>query len=283
VSSLDPHPKITFDRNAPILKIAVMATGVITADGLPTSLESLRVSISSIAQRKGMVWYYREAAQTAAPPQSAEIVKLIIEHRVPVRFSTRPDYSDSVGRDGKPIGRDGQPIQPHSSQTLIERTQDAFGSVRAQASQGNLVVVRNDGKTLLLPALRVEKVKAEAVAAVEGIIPSTTKRNVAAIADTSWANTEAPAIQAAGRAIPFFGLLMGFASIGHSVWLFDATANLLVPGCRQADVLIVDSACLGSFAPEWQRDAAKVMRDSQIFVHDRMTHTLRRTLIHHSA
>lgn len=88
-----------------------MANGTIIVDGLPSNLDSLPTLISSIAQRKGMVWYYREAAHTKAPPQSVEIVKLLIKHRVPTRLSTQPDYSDSVGTDGKPVGRDGKPIQ----------------------------------------------------------------------------------------------------------------------------------------------------------------------------
>jgi hypothetical protein len=110
VNSQGQHPKASVSPNAPVLKIALMANGAIVVDGVFSNLESLRNSISSIAQRKGVVWYYREAAHTEAPPQSAEIVKLIIENRVSVRLSTRPDYSDSVGMDGKPIGRDGKAI-----------------------------------------------------------------------------------------------------------------------------------------------------------------------------
>jgi hypothetical protein len=39
-------------------------------------------------------------------------------------------------------------------------------------------------------------------------------RNVAVIGDTAWAMAPAPDIRAANRAIPFFGLLMGFSTIG---------------------------------------------------------------------
>ena len=37
-------------------------------------------------------------------------------------------------------------------------------------------------------------------------------------------------------------MLMGFACIGHSVWIFDGSADVFESGCREADVLIVDSA-----------------------------------------
>jgi hypothetical protein len=276
VSSKSQYPEVSFDPNAPILKIALMANGVILVDGVSSNLDSLRTSISSIAQRKGMVWYYREAAHTEAPPQSAEIVKLIAENRFPVRLSTQPDYSDSVGMDGKPVGRDGKPIQQHSLQSPAERDEDKFGPVRTKAAQGQLVVVRPDGKYLLFPALRVDSVRAEMVAAVERMLPSTTKRNVAVIADTAWANAEGPTLQMASQAVPFFGLLMGFSSIGHSVWLFDGAANVFAPGCRQADVLIVDGALVSALPLDWQRDAARVMRNPQILLHDRTTHQFRK-------
>jgi hypothetical protein len=49
------------------------------------------------------VWYYREAGQTKAPPESAEVMKAVIENRLSIRLSSRPDYSDTIGLDGKPI------------------------------------------------------------------------------------------------------------------------------------------------------------------------------------
>jgi len=276
VNSYSRHPKASFSPNAPVLKIALKANGAIVVDGVPSSLESLRDSISSIAQQKGVVWYYREAAHKEAPPQSAEIVKLIIENRVPVRLSARPDYSDSVDMEGKSIGRDGKPIHQHSPQSPTASSEDKFEPVRTKAAQGQLVVVRSDGRYLLLPALRTAAVKAEMVAAVERMIPSTTKRNVAAIADTTWANAETPTIQEASHAVPFFGLLMGFTTIGHSVWLFDGAENTFEPGCRQADVLIVDSALVSALPSDWQCDAATVMRNLEILVHDRTTCQLRK-------
>jgi hypothetical protein len=84
-------------------------------------------------------------------------------------------------------------------------------------------------------------------------------------------------LQAASRAIPFFGLLMGFASLGHAVWIFDAKASSLPKvGCRDADVVIVDGACRPTLAAGWQASAQETMRGKQILVHDRETHQLRR-------
>lgn len=89
--------------NTPIIKIAVFADGRITADGKPATIDSLRESFKKLAEQKGAVWYYREAGQSEPPPQAMEVMKAVLDARLPIRLSSRPDYSDSVGSDGVPI------------------------------------------------------------------------------------------------------------------------------------------------------------------------------------
>ena len=96
------HP-MSIDPNAPILKIAIMADGRIMVDGSPATIDSLRSSLKRLAEQKGVVWYYREGGQSAPPPQSAEVMKAVIENRLPIKLSSRPDYSDAIGMDGRPI------------------------------------------------------------------------------------------------------------------------------------------------------------------------------------
>jgi hypothetical protein len=98
-----PWHSASMNPNAPILKIAVMADGRITVDGSPATLESLRASLRQLTVQKGAVWYYREAGHSAGPPQSTEVIRAIIENRLPIRLSSRPDYSDAIGMDGRPI------------------------------------------------------------------------------------------------------------------------------------------------------------------------------------
>jgi hypothetical protein len=62
-----------------------------------------------LAEQKGVVWYYREAPQGPAAPQAMQVTRLVAENRLPIRLSTRPDYSNSVGTDGRPVGKDGKP------------------------------------------------------------------------------------------------------------------------------------------------------------------------------
>lgn len=83
-------------KSAPVLKIAVFSDGRLTVDGNPASIQSLRESLKEIAAEHGVVRYYREAAQKTAPAIATEVIKQVIQARVPIRLSTKPDYSDAV-------------------------------------------------------------------------------------------------------------------------------------------------------------------------------------------
>ncbi len=87
----------------PVLKVAVMADGRLTVDGSQATLESLRESLKQLGMRNGEVWYYREAACGEPPPQAMQVVQAVIENRLPIKLSTRSDYSDAVGMDGRAI------------------------------------------------------------------------------------------------------------------------------------------------------------------------------------
>jgi hypothetical protein len=101
------HP-MPVSPNAPILKIAVSVDGRITVDGSPATMDSVRASLKRLAEQKGVVWYYREAGHADAPPESTEVIKAVIENRLPIRLSSRPDLSDAIGADGRPV-TNGQP------------------------------------------------------------------------------------------------------------------------------------------------------------------------------
>ena len=139
---------------------------------------------------------------------------------------------------------------------------DRFKDIRLQASQGQLVTVRADGQYLLLPGLKQEAINPQMIAQVERFMPPSPKRDVAAIGNTDWAAVPNPTIQVANQSIPFFGLLMGLATIGHSIWIFNGEGTLLEEGCR--DVLIVDNAQLSFLPHDWQDRAKKGMRNPQI-------------------
>ena len=101
--SKKPASQSPVAADAPIIKVAVFADGRITADGQPATIDSLRESFKTLAEKKGAVWYYREAGQGEPPPQAMQVVKEVIAARLPIRLSSKPDYSNAIGFDGKPI------------------------------------------------------------------------------------------------------------------------------------------------------------------------------------
>jgi hypothetical protein len=87
--------------DAPKIKVAVFNDGRITADGLQVTVAPLHELFKGLAAKKGIVWYYREASATAPPPQATQVIQEVIAAHLPISFSTRLDYSDAVGPDGK--------------------------------------------------------------------------------------------------------------------------------------------------------------------------------------
>ena len=61
---------------------------------------------------------------------------------------------------------------------------------------------------------------------------------------------------------------------GHAVWVFEGHPSTLAAGCRDADMLVVDSVMRPLLAPGWEDEAAGAMRNVNILVHDRATFQL---------
>ena len=74
----------------------------------------------------------------------------------------------------------------------------------------------------------------------------------------------------------FLGMLLGFAYVGHAVWVFEGHPSALTEGCRDADVLLVDGGMLPFLAPDWHAVASHARRRPEIYVHDRETFSLSR-------
>ena len=84
-----------------ILKIQVFKTGKVKADGAEIILADLAKKLDNLKEKRGVVRYYREAASEEPPPQATEIVKMIIERKLPISMSSKPDFSDYIDEKGK--------------------------------------------------------------------------------------------------------------------------------------------------------------------------------------
>jgi len=237
-----------------LLKVSVLASGALLLDGQRVTLEDLGQAFAAAKERNAMVWYYREAAAADPPPQAGQVIKLIVQNSLPVRLYTKPDFSEFVDVQGN--------------------FEHIFSGARKRAGAHHVLVVLPDGKCRALAAPTPGSVPPQAVKAVEGLIPPAVPRNIAVIAPTGFASGENASLAEAGRAIPFFGMLMGLSYIGHAVWIFDGHPTTLAAGCRDADLLIVDSAMLAHLHKGWDKTAQEAMRNPNILVHDRKSFKL---------
>jgi hypothetical protein len=261
-----------------VLKIAVLASGALTADGQPVDLDRLDEMLQSLKASGGAVWYYSEAAATSEAA-GLSVVKLVVKHKLQIRISSKPDYSDHLNAKGAPQPSVDAPVMPEVA--VRDDIEQVFAAVRRTAAGDKgtrgLVVVAPDRRMLLMPALEESEKLTEMSAGMERLIPSAVKRNIAVIAATGFPAATANAfnIAEANRAIPFLGLLTGLTYLGHSVWIFEGHPSALAAGCREADVLLVDSGMVPHLEKGWDETAAGAMRNANILLHDRNTFKLR--------
>jgi hypothetical protein len=86
-----------------VLKVAVLSDGRLLADAQPTTLSALRELLDRLRSQGGVVWYYREGSDQEPPSIAMEVMKAVVDAGVPIRLSSRPDYSDAIGSDGVPV------------------------------------------------------------------------------------------------------------------------------------------------------------------------------------
>lgn len=87
-------------KNASILKVGVMKNGDILINGNKSNLKQLKEEFIKLQEKKGEVWYYREAGEGEPPAIIYKVMDILAECKLPITFSSKPDYSDYVGEDG---------------------------------------------------------------------------------------------------------------------------------------------------------------------------------------
>ena len=79
--------------------------GEIWCDEVRTSLGDLEPRLAQLRAAQGVVWYYREDVDAEPAPEAMAVVRMVIEQRLPISMSTRPDFGDVVQADGSAIPR----------------------------------------------------------------------------------------------------------------------------------------------------------------------------------
>lgn len=271
-----------------ILKVSVLASGTVLLDGQPVAFDELQKAFDAASREKGMVWYYREAAAQSPPEHAIRVLNMVVQNKLRISLSSKPDFSDYVDGKGVSHPRTETAQQPRPASAngtarmpeidLRNDIEEVFAGVK-KAAIGNrrrsaLVILRPDRRSLVLPAVSETADLKHAALSLQRLVPSTSQRRIAVIAYTVFPSAEPNAAEV-NRSIPFAGMLMGLTYIGHAVWVFEGHASAMKAGCRDADVLIVDSAMLPLLPEGWMETASAVMRNSNILVHDRSNFQIR--------
>ena len=257
----------------PALKISVLASDDILLNGEATDLERLDPALAEAKSSNGLVYYYREMPPADPSPKAMEVLSLVVKHQLPVTLSTKPDFSDYVDAAGVPHPRKppaAGPLGPIPEVAPLEKIEAFFAEVRTLAARETMrgvQVVTPDRKVLVVPTLARTGAVEKMMSNLEKLIPSSTKRKIAAIGHTEAASLNRP--DHPKQSAPFFALLVGFCQIGHSVWAFEGHPSALEAGCRDADVLIVDSGVRPALEKDWVDRATGVMRNANVLVFDR--------------
>ena len=84
-------------------KIRIAPDGVVSLNDKTVSLDELKTALSNLKLSPGSsVWYYRENPAGEPHPNAMQVLKLIVDAKLPIRLSTKPDFSDFVGVDDRP-------------------------------------------------------------------------------------------------------------------------------------------------------------------------------------
>ena len=79
-----------------VVKISALSNGTLLLDGTPTDLPTLEAALTRARRVGGEVWYYRDNPAQEPPPRAMAAVQLVIKYQLPVSFSSKSDFSDTV-------------------------------------------------------------------------------------------------------------------------------------------------------------------------------------------
>jgi hypothetical protein len=273
------------------LRISVLASGAILLNGEAVTLDSLEATLAAAKEENCLILYYRENPESpTAAVESMKVVQLVGKYKLPISLSSKADFSnyiDTFGQSHERTATSGAPVrslfEPHMPDVDLRRNADQiFARVREAQSSDNVrrcvTIVRPDRGLLTLAAPPESPQLSKSAESMRKIVPSGVQRDIAIIGNTGFtmhSGASPLTLVDVNKAVPFFAMLIGLAYIGHRVWIFEGHSSALAAGCRDADLLLVDSAMAPMLAKNWVETVAGVMRNANILLHDRKTFQLR--------
>jgi len=87
--------------DTPYVKIWVSRAGTVELDGKAVELNIVESTLATLAKQNGVVIYGRDAPAEDPHPNGMKVIQVVIANSLPIRMSTKPDFSDAVEADGK--------------------------------------------------------------------------------------------------------------------------------------------------------------------------------------
>lgn len=164
--------------------------------------------------------------------------------------------------------------QPPDIDRVFEQARKTAAIERGDGRQlARQVVLVTPSRVLMLQSCPAAgSMKQNLVSQIEQVLSPKVKKKVAVIGYTE----QKAVTENIQKAIPFFGMLIGIAYIGHSVWVFEGHPSALAAGCKEADVLMVDGHMVPYLSADWQAAVRTVSPAIQIYMHNRENQSLRK-------
>ena len=83
------------------LRISVLSSGKILLDGKKVTISEVKKALTRVNSETGAVWYYRESGKGEPPDAAIEISKVMVESKLPISLSNKPDFSDYIDDRGE--------------------------------------------------------------------------------------------------------------------------------------------------------------------------------------
>ena len=128
------------------------------------------------------------------------------------------------------------------------------------------VAVVTPGRLILQVPLPPGEPNPEMLADLRAFILEAEPQRIVVIAYTDLVTEGALSADKINEHVPFLGYLMGMVYGGHTVVVFEGHPTALEPGCRGADLLIVDKEMADQLQDDWVAEAAGALWKPRILV-----------------
>lgn len=126
-------PKIVRGGKSPIARVKVSRAGQINLNGTQVTREQLRTALASLKDVNGVVGYYREGEADFPSEEAEKVFETILDAGLPLRMSSKPDFSDSIGPDDMLVPSSHTPSDTSPSEVYSTFREQALSIKRTVA------------------------------------------------------------------------------------------------------------------------------------------------------